>query len=836
MSHTKTVTCGLPCPLISRPLVSRPLVSRPLISTLLASTLLVSTLLVSSLLVSSLLICRPSSAQAIAEHDGDAHWDPNFETYTFQRVVALQLDENEAFLAGPFSVDGRENLPAVVRMRPGSSTVETLLDAASGGWFTSLALADSNLYAGGSFDFGGGKHNIAAWNRADGSWQSLASGLDQPVRDLALNAGDSLYALTNFTLQQRAPWLVKVHLWNGSGWISLGEEFEGSVYDMAVNGQDVYVSLNRRVDGEVVDEIKHWDGSEWTTLAVTDGVVYALATDESGRLYAGGRFDAVGGVVAHGVAAWNGATWSPVGELSKFERVLALVAKDGRLFAGGDLETFGSLANLMVWDGASWSPADSGTSGDIDRLSVSDGSVAAAGSFDVAGSVVAHNAAVYDIDLGEWSAMKTADAGGIRGVVNALAFGENGEVYAGGRFSTAGGAIARNVAVWDGESWSPLGEGLHWEVGELQVYEGTLFAGAERHTLADTALALASWNRTQGSWQSVEPDFPDVAVHSTSALASANGRLYVATRLSKPSGETVAQLLSWDGVVWSIIGDSVIVTELAVDEAGILYAGGYFDAIGNTQAKNIAKWDGNDWTSLGEGLEPEVSALAAAGGNVYAAAYGPDLHIFSGETGSWSQTRSLIQAPSNCTSAIHALAARGDTVFAGGGGGACTTEGGDDSSVQTLARWTPEGWSLPGSGIKNHIVYALVMNQDDLFAGGWIDRAGGRSSMNIAHWNEVQHLPAEPPSPIEQFTLEQSYPNPASTHTTIAFTLTRPSRQVTLVVYDVLGRRVAEFDDGSKAAGSHSVEVDARALPAGTYFYRLSTDGREQIRRMVVAR
>jgi hypothetical protein len=792
------------------------------------------------LLASTLLICRPSSAQTVAEHDGDAHWDPNFTTYTFQRVVALELDEHESFLAGPFHVDGRENLPAVVRMWPGASTVETLLDAAGGGWFTSLALTDSTLYAAGSFDFGGGKHNITAWDRADGSWQPLASGLDQPVSDLALNAGDSLYALTNFTVQQRAPWLAEVHRWDGSGWILLGEEFEGSVYAMAVNGKDVYVSLRRSVERDVVYEIKHWDGSAWTTLAVTDHIVYALATDESGRLYAGGQFGDVDGVVAHGVAVWDGATWSPVGELSASDRVLALIAKDGRLFAGGGVEMFDGGANLMMWDGASWSPAGTGTNGDIDRLAVSDGSVAAAGSFDIAGSVVAHNAAVYDTSVGEWSAMKTADAGGIRGVVNALAFGENGEVYAGGRYSTAGAAVARNVAVWDGESWSPLGDGLSREVRVLQVYQGTLFAGAKRHTLADTALALASWNGTQGSWQSVEPDFPDVTVHSTTALASANGQLYVAARLSKSSGETVARLLSWDGVGWSIIGDSVIVTKLAVDEDGILYAGGYFDEIGNAPAKYIAKWDGNDWTALGAGLEPEISALAAAGGNVYAAAFGPDLHIFSGETGSWFQTRSLIQAPSNCTSAIYALAARGDTVFAGGGGGICATEGGDGSSVQTpvqtLARWTPEGWSLPGSGIRSHIVYALAINQNDLFAGGWITRAGGRPSMNVAHWNEVQHLPTDPPKPIEQFMLEQSYPNPASTSTTIVFTLSRPSRQVTLIVYDVLGRSVAMFADGPKPAGSHSVEVDAGALPAGTYFYRLSTDSRDQIRRMVVVR
>src|SRR5690606_9866234 len=45
-------------------------------------------------------------------------------------------------------------------------------------------------------------------------------------------------------------------------------------------------------------------------------------------------------------------------------------------------------------------------------------------------------------------------------------------LYLGGRFTEAGGVAARNVARWDGEAWSPLGDGLAGlEVRALAVYD-----------------------------------------------------------------------------------------------------------------------------------------------------------------------------------------------------------------------------------------------------------------------------------------------------------------------------------------------------------------------------
>jgi hypothetical protein len=40
---------------------------------------------------------------------------------------------------------------------------------------------------------------------------------------------------------------------------------------------------------------------------------------------------------------------------------------------------------------------------------------------------------------------------------------------------------------------------------------------------------------------------------------------------------------------------------LALDGSGNLYVGGYFTAAGGIVAKNIAKWDGSNWSALGSG-------------------------------------------------------------------------------------------------------------------------------------------------------------------------------------------------------------------------------------------
>ncbi len=90
------------------------------------------------------------------------------------------------------------------------------------------------------------------------------------------------------------------------------------------------------------------------------------------------------------------------------------------------------------------------------------------------------------------------------------------------------------------------------------------------------------------------------------------------------------------------------------------------------------------------------------------------------------------------------------------------------------------------------------------------------------------------PAP-DQFSLQNSAPNPASGSATIAFSVPEQTH-VTIDVFDVLGRRVATLADGQREPGRHDVRLDVGSLSSGTYFYRMSADGFSKTRRLEVVR
>lgn len=108
--------------------------------------------------------------------------------------------------------------------------------------------------------------------------------------------------------------------------------------------------------------------------------------------------------------------------------------------------------------------------------------------------------------------------------------------------------------------------------------------------------------------------------------------------------------------------------------------------------------------------------------------------------------------------------------------------------------------------------------------------------------NGSLHLVREIPVSAEQdhnipsnVQLHQNYPNPFNPVTVISYQLPVNS-DVTLEVYDMLGRRFALLVDGVLAAGSHEVTFDASNLASGVYLYRLSAGQFVQTRQMVLVK
>jgi hypothetical protein len=72
-----------------------------------------------------------------------------------------------------------------------------------------------------------------------------------------------------------------------------------------------------------------------------------------------------------------------------------------------------------------------------------------------------------------------------------------------------------------------------------------------------------------------------------------------------------------------------------------------------------------------------------------------------------------------------------------------------------------------------------------------------------------------------------NYPNPVNYSTTINYSL--PADMfVTLAIYDLNGKEVSVLVNGQKEMGRHQVQWNVDGIPAGVYFYRLSTADNQQ--------
>lgn len=107
-------------------------------------------------------------------------------------------------------------------------------------------------------------------------------------------------------------------------------------------------------------------------------------------------------------------------------------------------------------------------------------------------------------------------------------------------------------------------------------------------------------------------------------------------------------------------------------------------------------------------------------------------------------------------------------------------------------------WSFeapPGEGVRPEEDYATV----------FINRTAVDAEDNV---------------PVE-FSLAQNYPNPFNASTTIEFNLPEAG-DVTIQIYDILGRNIETLISGNQSAGAHSIVWHADNQPSGVYFYRIN--------------
>ncbi|QXD15897.1 peptidoglycan DD-metalloendopeptidase family protein [Rhodocaloribacter litoris] len=124
--------------------------------------------------------------------------------------------------------------------------------------------------------------------------------------------------------------------------------------------------------------------------------------------------------------------------------------------------------------------------------------------------------------------------------------------------------------------------------------------------------------------------------------------------------------------------------------------------------------------------------------------------------------------------------------------------------------------------------YTLSLDQD---GDGTVDETMQPETVEVVT-SIGGHVPITIPS---VFLLHPNYPNPFRTATTFRFDLPAPA-EVSLVVYDLLGREVVTVASGMLPAGKHVYRWEAGELPGGVYLYRLHAGGYTATGKMVLVK
>jgi hypothetical protein len=183
---------------------------------------------------------------------------------------------------------------------------------------------------------------------------------------------------------------------------------------------------------------------------------------------------------------------------------------------------------------------------------------------------------------------------------------------------------------WNGASWAALGGGVHGFAGEFQIndvgaattFQGNLIVAGQFTRVGGpgglVVRNIARWNGA--SWSALGAGLGS-GWGGIRALAVYQGQLIAAGDLDDGTGPTLNGVARWNGVSWLPLGGGITggsVHDLFVHDARLI-AAGHFTTAGGQPAANIARWDGASWSPMGGGTNQRVSALTVYGGQLVAA-------------------------------------------------------------------------------------------------------------------------------------------------------------------------------------------------------------------------
>lgn len=247
-----------------------------------------------------------------------------------------------------------------------------------------------------------------------------------------------------------------------------------------------------------------------------------------------------------------------------------------------------------------------------------------------------------------------------------------------------------------------------------------------------TLNGIAVW--VDSSWQPII-ESGKIGIHGLPlTLTKKDGNLYVGGIFDTVGNTKATNIAKWNGTNWSSLGNGINggVSKLVFHD-NLLYAVGGFDSAGTVSAHNIAKWDGSNWSAITGSPNGAVKDILFADSSIYiigefdSVSGVPAKHIARWDGYNWSAIGSGIKGY------VSALCLHDTTIIVGGEFDTVGT-----AVIHNIASWNGSEWSALGSG-PNGGVSALTTDGDDIYAAGYFWLIGTDTIRGIAKWSTISN-------------------------------------------------------------------------------------------------
>ncbi len=385
--------------------------------------------------------------------------------------------------------------------------------------------------------------------------------------------------------------------------------------------------------------------------------------------------------------------------------------------------------------------------------------------------------------------------------INAMAFSGN-NIFVGTADHNYRGCVF--LSTDEGNSWIYENRGLPSEVLTLAVKGDYLFAGTSQGGVFISTNNGVSWDNVSTGLPLAAPNFyyavTDLAVNGNDLFAVTSDDIFLSTN---------------NGINWtSVESDLPNYVNILVTNGNYLIAGAYNGLFVSTN-------NGVNWTSASTGMPSytEIFSLKVSGTDIFSGTE-EGVYLSKDNGTSWTALNTGLKSK-----IVRSLALNGSEIFAG------TSKGVFHSTNNGT------NWSDVSAGLWNNFdVNLLTVIGTNLFAAE--NSYGDFGKRPLSEITAIDEFSLN--DLTTRFMLNQNYPNPFNPTTTISYsipveTLRATSlHQVTLRVYDVLGREVATLVNEEKPAGNYEVNFDAGNMTSGIYFYTLKAGEFSQTKKLML--